>query len=397
MPVFDYDVVVVGAGPAGSMAARAAAEKGVRVLFLEEHPEVGVPVNCAEGLSANGLRDAGIPPSPEVVSQEVKGVRVYAPNGKYLELPSSERAGYTINRDVFDQRLAEMAVESGAELMLETRALRVVKEEGRVTGVLAKRGDEIMEIRAGVVIGADGFSSIVRRTAGLGRWYADVATCAQFRLAGLHLEEPEISEFYVGAKYAPGGYAWVFPKSKEVANVGLGVRRIHKKPAIEYLKDFVKADPRLRSGKPILVNGGVTPVSGLVEQMTGDGVMLVGDAAGQLIPVTGAGVHAGIVAGRIAGEVAAEAVQSGDVSRRTLREYEVRYAVEWGERIRKSRRVVEMLDRFGDEDLNTLAEVITERDILDLANGRNTTRVLARLLRRAPLKIMKMALIYLST
>ena len=396
MRVLDYDVVVVGAGPAGSMAARVSAEGGVGVLLLEEHPQVGIPLNCAEGLSANGLKDAGLSPTPDVVSQEVTKVRVFAPNGKYLELSTTERTGYMINRDVLDQKMAEMAVESGAELMLETRAIKVIKEGERVSGVLAEQRGETLEIRAGVVIGADGFSSIVRRTSGLGRWYPDVGSCAQFRLAGLHLEEPEVNEFYVGAKYAPGGYAWVFPKSEKVANVGLGVRRTNK-PAIECLKDFVKADPRFREAKTVLVNGGVTPVSGLVERMTGDGVMLVGDAAGQLIPATGAGVHAGVVAGRIAGEVAAKAVQRGDVSRGALMEYERRYGVEWGERIRKSRKVVEMLDRFSDEDLNAFAEIITERDVIDLANGQNIPKVLGRLLRRAPLKIMKLALIYLST
>ena len=396
MRVLDYDVVVVGAGPAGSMTARSAAENGVSVLLLEEHPQVGVPVHCAEGLSANGLRTSGLSPSPEVVSQEIKAVRVYAPNRRYLEVSSSERTGYAINRDIFDRRLAERAVESGAELMLETRAIRVIKDGGRVTGVLAEQRGEPLEIRARVVVGADGFTSVVRKTSGLGWWYPDVCACAQFRLGGLKLEEPEVEEFYFGSNFAPGGYAWIFPKSREVANVGLGVRMIHKKPAIEYLKDFVKADPRFREAKPILVSGGVTPVSGLVDPMTGEGVMLVGDAAGQLIPVTGSGVHAGMAAGKIAGEVAAKAVQKGDVSRRALTEYERRYSSEWGERIRRSRKAVEMLDRFSDEDLNDFAEIITQRDVLDIANGQNTASVLGRLVLKAPLKIMRLALTYLS-
>jgi len=396
MRVLNYDVVVVGAGPAGSMTARSAAENGVSVLLLEEHPQVGVPVHCAEGLSANGLRTSGLSPSSDVISREIKAVRIYAPNRKYLEISSSDRSGYIINRDVFDQRLAERAVESGAELMLETKAIRVIKEGERSIGVLAEQKGEALEIKAKVVVGADGCTSIVRKTSGLGQWYPDACACAQFRLAGLKLEEPEVEEFYVGSNFAPGGYAWVFPKSREVANVGLGVRMIHKKPAIEYLKDFITADPRLREAKPILVSGGITPVSGLVDPMTGDGVMLVGDAAGQLIPATGGGVHASMAAGKIAGEVAAKAVQKGDVSRRTLTEYERRYSVDWGERIRRSRKAVEMLDRFSDEDLNDFAEIITQRDVLDIANGRNTASVLGRLVLKAPLKIMRLALTYLS-
>jgi len=396
MRVLNYDVVVVGAGPAGSMTARSAAESGVSVLLLEEHPQAGVPVHCAEGLSVNGLRSSGLPLTQDIISQEIMGVRVFAPNRKFLEISSSEVAGYGINRDVFDRRLAEKAVESGAELMLETRAVRIIKEGEKVAGVIAKQKEETLEIRTRIVVGADGFNSIVRKTSGLGHWYPDVCACAQFRLGGLNLEKPEIQEVYIGSNFAPGGYVWVFPKSQEVANVGLGVRMIHKKPAIEYLKDFVKADPRFREAKILLVNGGVTPVSGLVEPMTGDGVMLVGDAAGQLIPATGAGVHASLAGGKIAGEVAAKAIQRDDVSRRFLVEYKQRYSVDWGERIRRSRKAVEMLDRFSDEDLNTLAEIITEKDILDLANGQNTAAVLGRLVRKAPLKIMKLALTYLS-
>jgi digeranylgeranylglycerophospholipid reductase len=395
MRVLNCDVVVVGAGPAGSMTARSAAEGGVGVLLLEEHPQVGMPVHCAEGLSTNGIRTSGLSLSPDIISQEIKTVRVYAPNRKYLEISSSERSGYIINREIFDQRLADRAVESGAELLLQTKAIRVIKEE-RVAGVLADQKGEPVEIRARVVVGADGFTSVMRKTSGLGHWYPDVCACAQFKLGGLKLEKPEVEEFYLGSNFAPGGYAWVFPKSREVANVGLGVRMIHKKPALEYLKDFVKADPRFREAKLILVSGGVTPVSGMVDQMTGEGIMLVGDAAGQLIPVTGAGVHAGMAAGKIAGEVAAKAVQKEDVSRKALIEYERRYAVEWGERIRRSRKAVEMLDKFSDNDLNDFAEIITERDILDLANGQNTASVLGRLVLKAPLKIMRLALTYLS-
>lgn len=390
MPLLRCDVAVVGAGPAGSMAARAAAEHGVHVILIEEHPEVGRPVYCAEGLSLNGFVDAGLKPTPEIVSQEIVKVRVYAPNKRYLELTSSDWVGYTINRDVFDRALSERAVEAGAELMTGTRATGVVKEGGVVSGVVAHRGGETVRIEAKVVVGADGYASTVRKSAGLGRWYPDIVTCAQFKLGDLSLDEPEVNEFHLGSKVAPGAYAWVFPKSQEVANVGLGVRRIHTEPPIAYLKRFIKSDPRFRDAEVLMVNGGITPVSGVVDRVVGDGVMLVGDAAGQLIPCTGAGVHSGVVAGRIAGEVAARAAEEGDVTAPRLSEYERRFDAAWGKRIRDSRKVVEMLDRFSDEDLNTLAEVLTSEDVLALANGTDVARTLARVVKRAPLKIIRL-------
>lgn len=388
------DVAVVGAGPSGSMAARAAAEQGVDVILLEEHPQVGLPVNCAEGLSLNGLKDAGVEPTREIVSQRITKARVYAPNRRYLELTSSDWVGYAINRDVFDRILSERAVDAGAELMTGTKATGILKQGGVVSGVTATSGGEALKIEAQVVIGADGYASTVRRSGGLGRWYPDFVTCAQFRLGNLSLDEPDVNEIHLGLKVAPGAYAWVFPKSGEVANVGLGVRRIHTEPPLAYLKRFVDSDPRFRGADVLTVNGGITPVSGVIDRVVADGVMLVGDAAGQLIPCTGAGVHAGVVAGRMAGEVAARAVEEGDTTASRLSEYGRRFDAVWGKRIRDSGRVVEMLDKFSDEDLNTLAEVLTSEDVLALANGTDIPRVLAGVVRRAPLKIIRLVAAY---
>jgi digeranylgeranylglycerophospholipid reductase len=377
------------------MAARAAAEQGAAVVLIEEHPQVGLPVSCAEGLSLNGLRDAGIEPTPEVVSQEVARSRIYAPNGKYLELSLSGRAAYTINRDVFDRVLSERAVEAGAELMTGTKVTGVLRENGVISGVFARQGNETLRIEAKVVIGADGYASTVRRTAGLGKWYPDVVTCAQYKLGGLELEEPEIYDFYLGREVAPGGYAWVFPKSAEVANVGLGVRKIHTESPIKYLKRFVANDPRFKDAEIQLVNGGICPVSGVLETIVSDGLMLTGDSAGQLVPFTGAGVHTSIVAGRIAGEVAACAVDEGDVSASRLSEYERRFDALWGKQIRDSRKVINILDRFNDDDLNSLLYALTSEDILDLVNGIDITRVLGGVAMRSPLKFMRLMASYL--
>ncbi len=395
MSPFRYDVVVSGAGPSGSMAARAAAEQGAAVVLIEEHPQVGLPVSCAEGLSLNGLRDAGIEPTPEVVSQEVARSRIYAPNGKYLELSLSGRAAYTINRDVFDRVLSERAVEAGAELMTGTKVTEVLRQNGVISGVFARQGSETLRIEAKVVIGADGYASTVRRTAGLGKWYPDVVTCAQYRLGGLELEEPEIYDFYLGREVAPGGYAWVFPKSAEVANVGLGIRKIHTESPIKYLKRFVANDPRFKDAEIQLVNGGICPVSGVLETIVSDGLMLTGDSAGQLVPFTGAGVHTSIVAGRIAGEVAACAIDEGDVSASRLSEYERRFDARWGKQIRDSRKVINILDRFNDDDLNSLPYALTSEAILDLVNGIDITRVLAGVAMRSPLKFMRLMASYL--
>jgi len=395
MDTIQCDVLVVGAGPGGSMAARTAAENGVDIIFIEEHPVAGTPVYCAEGLSIRGIEDGGLKAVPPYVSQQTTKARVVAPNGNTVELTSNDWTGYTLDRQVFDKALADNAEKAGARLMTNTRATGVIMDGSRVVGVKAIREGEEMEFIAKVVIGADGHWSIVRRSAGLARYFKDYVTCAQYQLGGLDLEDPTVNEFWMGEKYAPGGYAWVFPKSREVANVGLGVRVKHTKPPIEYLKDFIAQDPRFRNAKILRTNGGICPVCGTLDKIVADGLMLVGDAAGQLIPMTGAGIHSAIEAGKMAGRVAAEAVKEGNVSAKRLSAYRVEFDKYWGKRIKDSRRVVDMLDKFSDDDLNTLSEVITNEDVLALANGTNVTATLAGLVKRSPMKIISLVRVYL--
>ncbi len=148
----ECDDVVVGAGPAGSLAARTAAEKGTKVILLEEHPEVGRPIFCAEGLSLNGIKDAGVEPEPSIVCPEISKARVYAPDMNFVELTSSDWRGFTLNREVFDRALSENAVKAGAELMTSTRVTDVIKDDGTVTGVKAISKGEPLQVRAQFII-----------------------------------------------------------------------------------------------------------------------------------------------------------------------------------------------------------------------------------------------------
>ena len=395
MRLVSCEVCVVGAGPAGSLTAKTAAEGGAHTILLEEHPVPGRPVFCAEGLSLNGIKDAGIEPKVPYIAQQINRARVYAPNKNYIDLTSKNWVGYTLNRDYFDRQLAENAALSGAELMTGTKALGIYREDGLISGVIAERNREKFKVKAKVVVGADGYWSIIRRSAGLGRWYSDVVSCAQYKLGELSLEDHNTNEFWMGIKCAPGGYAWVFPKSQSVANVGLGVRNIHTEPAINYLKRFIDLDPRFKGAKVLRRNGGVTPVSGIIEKITDDHLILVGDAAGELIPMTGAGIHSGIEAGKLAGKEAALAVEEGNFSGKRLGVYRKNFEKYWGKRIKDSRKVVEMLDKFNDDDLNTLAEIITNDEILALTNGQNVKRTLAKIIARSPVKIMKLMKAYL--
>jgi digeranylgeranylglycerophospholipid reductase len=164
---------------------------------------------------------------------------------------------------------------------------------------------------------------------------------------------------------------------------------------VHYLKKFIALDPRFKNAEIINANGGVCPVSGVFEKIVDDGVMLVGDAAGMMVPMTGAGIHTGVAAGKIAGEVAAHAVHSGDVSGGVLEEYVKRFDADWGSRIRDAGKMLRMFDKFNDEHFNTIAEVIEPDDIINLTNGLNVKRTVARIIARSPRSIIGLMSAYL--
>ena len=218
------DVVVVGAGPGGSMAARAAASAGLKVVLLEKRQEIGDPVRCAEGVSKRSLHRL-VSPEPEWIASDVKGARIYAPDGKSIvmsEDKSGGEVGYVLERKVFDRGLAMLAAQAGATVLVKTRALGLLRRNGTISGVSALRIGEPLEIEAPLVIGADGVESKVGRWAGIDTALKlqDIESCAQFLVHDASIDE-EYTEFFLGNNIAPSGYAWSFPKGEKLANIGL--------------------------------------------------------------------------------------------------------------------------------------------------------------------------------
>ncbi|MHC1582048.1 MAG: NAD(P)/FAD-dependent oxidoreductase [Candidatus Syntropharchaeia archaeon] len=351
-----YDVVVVGAGPAGSICARFAADKGLDVLLIEKRQEIGTPVRCAEGVSKAELEKV-IPPDRRWISAEVNRGVIYSPDGTKIVLSEKNagaEVGYVLERKIFDRELARRAAEMGAEVYVKTRAYDVIRKDGFVRGIRAKQMGKDLEVRAEIVVGADGVESKVGRWAGIDTRLkpSDIETCAQYLMCGIEIDSTAC-EFYLGNEIAPGGYAWIFPKGEDSANVGIGVNRGR---AVDYLKKFVKS--KFPDGKIIeMVFGGV-PVSGPIERTITNGLMLIGDAARQSDPVTGGGIANAMEAGKIAADVAVQAIERGDPSENSLNEYEERWRSTIGEKIGRTLKVKEMFQSFTDEDFNTLAHSI---------------------------------------
>lgn len=320
-----YDVLVIGAGPAGSIAAKTAAEKGLDVLLIEKRQEIGDPVRCAEGVNKEYLKKH-VEIDKQWICADLKGSYIFSPDGTRIEMAeeiSGGEVGYVLERKVFDRALAEQAAAVGAEVRVKTRATGLIIEDDFVKGARLMHLGKEYEVRASIVIGADGVESKVGRWAGIDTALKpiDIETCAQYLIAGADVNQ-EYCEFYIGNEVAPGGYVWVFPKGEGKANVGIGILgskmgKFKPRP-VDYLNDFLqKRFPDARIVE--MVFGGV-PVSGSIEKTSANGLMLVGDAARQSDPITGGGILNAMDAGKLAGEAAYAAISAGDVSLGKLEE-----------------------------------------------------------------------------
>ncbi len=316
-----YDVIVVGAGPAGSSAAKAAAENGVNVLLIERELEIGVPDKCGEFLPSLEEMTRLSPDVPDLdkiwdipkrcIVNETKYVNFVFPNG--VEFPV-EFTGHVIERKLFDKHLANQAGRAGAEIMPFTSAIKLLDD-----GVRVRSGGEIFDLKSDVIIGADGAYSLIAREAGLpvSTNPLDYGVGYQFEMVNVD-HDPEYVDMYLGEGIAPGTYAWIIPKGKDIANVGTGVRTPFMKRGMtirDYQRNFIKNHPftseKLKNAVPTAVKAGNIPVGGPIERTTTENVLIVGDAGGHTIPTVGGGIPPGLIIGKIAGEVASAKVKSG--------------------------------------------------------------------------------------
>lgn len=347
-----YDVIVVGAGPAGATAARYAAAGGASVLMLEKDRDVGYPVRCGEAVSHEGVIQF-IEPDSKWIASKVTKFRLVAPNGKDV-VPRLDGLAYVLERRVFDYEVAKLAAAEGVEVVTKAYVYDLLKTNGSASGVKALIKDEKVEIRCSVVIAADGVESRVGKWAGIDTTchIRDMESCAQMTIAGIEVED-DVLDFYFGDDVSPGGYLWIFPKGKTTANVGLGisVEEAKRKSAIRYLEEFVQ---KRFPGAAVLTHiaGGV-PCAKTCDTLVKNNVMLVGDAGHQVNPLSGGGIISGMIGGMIAGQVAAEAVGLKDLS--LLGDYEKRWQKRLGWRHEIFYKIKEAVSDFSDETLNNLA------------------------------------------
>ncbi|MHB9027674.1 MAG: NAD(P)/FAD-dependent oxidoreductase [Candidatus Latescibacterota bacterium] len=355
-----YDVAVIGGGPAGSMAAMTAASRGLSVFLAERDPVIGNPVRCAEGVDEKGLTEF-FQPRPEWIAAEISAYCLVAPDGSRVVMNTQGSRGFILERLRFDRMVAEKAAEAGAEIMTGVEATGISSfENGYRTVHLGNHGGK-RDIGARVVIAADGVESRVARWAGLSSHASahDMETCAQVTLGGIECE-PDMFRLYFTNRFAPGGYAWLFPKGPRTANVGLGISGDYaavKRPAV-YLEEFLSEHFPGASAVSRTIGG--VPCSGGIKRICADGLMVCGDAAHMANPITGGGIINGMIAGRFAGEVAAEALVKGAATERSLASYARRCEDRFGAMNRRFHAIKEGIFKIPDQRLNEIArEILT--------------------------------------
>lgn len=340
----EFDVLVIGSGPAGATTARVAAERGLRVLLIDKKQELGAPIQCSGAVSSHALGDVGIQPDDEFVSTAIYGFKVYNAQGSastvdYRKLKPAEYEsaplGYVVDRRRFDRYLMTLAERAGVEVWLKTEALGYTPQKNGTAEVYLKQFGQSLEVCGKVIVGADGLQSRVGKWAGLRTHIKlnELASCLQ--LVVDRVETDGLLEIITGHEWAPGGYAWIFPKGHGYAEVGLGViRTLTDKDARWHLEHFIRnsflAD-RLKNARTLEVQGGGVPLAAPLKKQYADHVILVGDAARQVNPITGGGIHTALRCGYIAGNFLGDFLLTGNTpSAENLAEYQQRWMEELG-------------------------------------------------------------------
>ncbi|MFX1566454.1 MAG: geranylgeranyl reductase family protein [Promethearchaeota archaeon] len=370
-------IIVVGAGPAGSSTAVGALRAGANVTIVDRKTNVGIPVQCGEAIGKTGPGVAEIDIPEESIRAPLRGFRLYSPGQISVDYATEEPSGFTIDRRIFDKELFARATETGAESLLGARVIDITRSNGTVNGVVVRHEGKRKTLKAQIVIGADGVNSQIARLTGLRKAYKpdDIDSCFGYEMANCDLEVTDLMEFLLGSELSPRGYIWIFPKGAGRANVGIGIGGgVETKTAKEYLDHFLKhhevAKQQLSNARVIETRVGALPVCGPNKTNVVDGALLVGDAAGQIHPITGGGMGYAIVCGSIAGRVAAECLQKETVSAQHLQKYEKEWQKLYGSEFDQSLKLRDLILQTADATLDKLAEIVTGESIVQMTAGK---------------------------
>lgn len=352
-----FDVVVVGAGPAGTSAAHYAARQGARVCLLDQGAEIGCPIRTSGATFTEKLRELGI---PATLYHPLRRLRFVGPTrSARFEYP--EPVACVLDVRGLYQHLAAEAAAAGAEIRLTRQVVDARREATGRWDITARVGGDAEHYGAAVVVDASGLATVVQRKAGLRGPVTRFGFGAEFDLFAPAWPEDEAA-LVVGSSVAPAGYGWVFPRGGRRVRAGVGVIRPDTDAdPHDYLARFVGSAAmarELHGAQPLEVHAGYIPSEPVGGRAVYDGLIAAGDAAGHASPLVGEGIRYAIRSGRLAGRVAAECAGAGDCSATALRRFETTWEAEEGRHMRIAYAVNLRLARYSDDTWDQRIEIL---------------------------------------
>ena len=377
-----FDVLVVGAGTAGCLAAKTAAEKGLKVCIIDSKNKENIGAKiCGDALGEHHLNTLGLEkPKGDELEKKIEGVQIFSPDlNTVFTIEDKDFVGYILNRRLFGQWLLNKAIDKGALLMESTQFLEPVFDGGFVVGGKVKSAGKTIQLMSKVVVDASGFAGAVRQKLpnemGIENKIEneDVEACyREIRQLKQEDENTKYCEIYLNSEVTPGGYTWIFPKRGAKVNVGLGICMRGKFPnPKKQLYKHILSKPQFEGS--LLLSGGAwwDPTRRPLDNMVGNGVILTGDAASLVNPIHGGGIGPSMLSGFFAGKKIAEALENGEPTQSSLWGYNRMYMDSYGKK-QASLDIFRMfLISSNDEDLNygMNYKLVTENDVLKASMG----------------------------
>lgn len=357
-----YDVAVVGGGPAGLSAAYSAAKVGAKVILFEKDEAIAHSVRTSGVTWISEMERLGI---PSKYYNPVQNYRFVSPSNDIL-IPGSAAKSCVLDVRATYQHLAFMAAEAGAEIMVKSNVINVVKDGNKVAGVKASTPKGDLTVLSTLVIDASGFSSSVARKAGAAGEWKRYGVGAEYECYCDDIDSATWT-LMVGQQYSEAGYAWIFPLSKNRVRIGVGIGRPESSAEpLEKLHDIMgkRLKPLDAMGKiqPIELHYGFIPNEGVRQNSVADGLVMVGDSAGQSNPLVLEGIRYAIEFGRLAGDVGARSL-SRNASRESLLDYEKTWKTRIESKIKSALKVQTRWLGLSDEEWDKEIEILRDMTV----------------------------------